>query len=413
VPDEYLGTAELKPWTAMWRNAKDFPKALSVSAAVSGLIIVLVAIFGTAPIVLQAASAGHLSQNQISSWFFTMMAGSGLYGIYMSLRLRMPTTGAWSTPSTALLVTAISAHKLSDVVGAYIIASVLIILIGSFGWLEKILASVPRPVTMAMLGGILFNFGVNIFPAISKEPLIVLVMIATFFIGRRFGLRAPIISSFVLGLIVAAISGRAHQPHLHIKIASIVWVNPTFSFSALITLAIPLLLLILTSQYAPGMAVMTGNGYKAPTNKALVTGGIISLVSAPMLNAGNNSAAISAAIGATPQAEPDKTRRYTASTTSGILYIAVGVLGTTYLGLLNSIPSAMLAALAGLALLPAIASSTHEALVDNQYREAALVTLLITVSNIHFFKIGAPFWGLVGGVVAHQIVEYRNKKVNA
>jgi benzoate membrane transport protein len=410
VENGYLGTAQLSPLAAIWKNAKDFPKALSLSAATSGLIIVLVAIFGTAPIVLQAAAAGHLTESQTSSWFFAMLVGSGLYGVYMSLRLRMPTTGAWCTPSTALLVTALANHKLTDAVGAYIIASILIILIGSFGLLAKILAAVPRPVTMAMLGGILFTFGVNIFPAISKEPLVVLVMIVTFFMGRRFRMRAPIVLSFALGLIVAAISGRAHQPHLHIRFASLVWVNPTFSLSALVTLAIPLLLLILTSQYAPGMAVMTANEYKAPVNKALVTGGIISLISAPLLNAGNNSAAISAAIGATPHAEPDRTRRYTASTTSGIIYIAVGILGTTYLGLLTSVPSAMLAALAGLALLPSIASSTHEALSDPQYREAALFTLLITVSNIHFFKIGAPFWGLVGGVVVHQVVEYRNKK---
>ena len=410
MANEYLGTADLKPWTAIWRNAKDFPKALSFSAAISGVLIVLVSIFGTGPIVLQAAKAGRFTDAQTTSWFLTMLVGSGIYAIYLSLRMRMPTAGAWCTPSTALLVTGLVNHKISDVVGAYLIASILIIAIGTFGWFERILLAVPRPVTMAMLAGILFSFGVDIFPAISKEPLIVLVMIATFFLGRRFHLRAPIIPSFIIGLVVAALSGRAHQPHLHIRVATPVWVNPTFSVGALITLAIPLSLLILTSQFAPGMAVLTSNGYKAPTNRALVTGGLISLFSAPALNSGNNSAAISASLGATPQAEPDKTRRYTASTVSGIIYVAVGLLGTTYLGLLTSIPSAMLAALAGLALLPAIASSTHEALVDSQYREAALVTLLITVSNIHFFKIGAPFWGLVGGVAVHQMVEYRNKK---
>ncbi len=65
------------------------------------------------------------------------------------------------------------------------------------------------------------------------------------------------------------------------------------------------------------------------------------------------------------------------------------------------------AAIAGLALMPAIANSTHEALVDPQYREAALVTLVITVSNISAFKLGAPFWGLIGGVIVHQIVIFK------
>jgi len=42
-------------------------------------------------------------------------------------------------------------------------------------------------------------------------------------------------------------------------------------------------------------------------------------------------------------------------------------------------------------------------------REVALVTLLITVSNIHIFKLGAPFWGLVGGVIVHQIVVFKKR----
>jgi len=207
VTDEYLGTADLKPWTAIWRNAKDFPKALSFSAAISGVLIVLVSIFGTGPIVLQAAKAGRFTDAQTTSWFLTMLVGSGIYAIYLSLRMRMPTAGAWCTPSTALLVTGLVNHKISDVVGAYLIASILIITIGAFGWFERILLAVPRPVTMAMLAGILFSFGVDIFPAISKEPLIVLIMIATFFLGRRFHLRAPIIPSFIIGLVVAALSG--------------------------------------------------------------------------------------------------------------------------------------------------------------------------------------------------------------
>ncbi|MEI6217156.1 MAG: benzoate/H(+) symporter BenE family transporter, partial [Actinomycetes bacterium] len=43
------------------------------------------------------------------------------------------------------------------------------------------------------------------------------------------------------------------------------------------------------------------------------------------------------------------------------------------------------------------------------YREAALVTFLVTVSNIHPLKLGAPFWGLVAGFVVHYIVEFKGR----
>ena len=38
-----------------------------------------------------------------------------------------------------------------------------------------------------------------------------------------------------------------------------------------------------------------------------------------------------------------------------------------------------------------------------------LVTLLITVSGISAFNLGAPFWGLIGGVLVHEILTRKRK----
>jgi len=405
----YEGTEALSPIKAIAHNLRTLPKAISISAAVAGVLTVLIGTFGTGPIIVQGAQAGNLSDQQTASWFFCVLVGSGIYGIYMSLRMRMPMIGAWSTPSTALLVTGLATHTISEAVAAYFVAAILLFIIGTAGLLEKILALVPRPVTMAMLGGVLFNFGVAIFPAMAREPAIVVPMIAAFFIGRRYAWRAPVVAAFATGLVISAILGKAHQPHLNLNFVQPTWISPHFTFSAIFTLSIPLLLMTLTSQYAPGMSVLTGFGYKAPVNRALVTGGVLSFIGAGFLGSGVNSAAITAAIGAGEHTDPDKSRRYSAGVVSGLTYIIFGIFGAAFLGFLDSIPVAMLAAVAGLALMPAIANSTHEALIDPQYREAALVTLLITVSNIHILKLGAPFWGLIGGVIVHQIVVLKKR----
>lgn len=405
----YTGTEDLSPLRAVAHNLRTLPKAISLGAAVAGVLTVLIGTFGTGPIIVQAAQAGGLTSDQTASWFFAVLVGSGIYGIYMSLRMRMPLLGAWSTPSTALLVTGLATHTINEAVAAYFIAAILLTIIGAAGLLEKILSVVPRPVTMAMLGGVLFNFGVAIFPAAIKEPAVVLPMIIVFFIGRRYKWRAPIVAAFAIGLLISALVGKAHQPNLNLSIVHPTWITPHFTIGAIFTLSIPLLLMTLTSQYAPGMSVLTGFGYKAPVNRSLVTGGLLSFAGAGFLGSGVNSAAITAAIGAGEHADPDKSRRYTAGVVSGLTYVAFGIFGAAFLGFLGSIPIAMLAAIAGLALMPAIANSTHEALIDPQYREAALVTLLITVSNIQIFKLGAPFWGLVGGVIVHQIVAFKRK----
>jgi benzoate membrane transport protein len=158
------------------------------------------------------------------------------------------------------------------------------------------------------------------------------------------------------------------------------------------------------------MAVLKNDGYPDPINASLLTGGFLSLASAGFLNSGTNAAAITAAIGTGPHAHPDKNKRYTVGVMCGIFYVIVGFLGSTMLNLFSILPAAMVATLGGLALLPAIASSTFGALEIAEYREPALVTFLITISGIHPFNLGSSFWGLIGGVLIHYILIIGKKK---
>jgi benzoate membrane transport protein len=67
------------------------------------------------------------------------------------------------------------------------------------------------------------------------------------------------------------------------------------------------------------------------------------------------------------------------------------------------LPPAMIATIAGLALMPALANSLHESVVAVQGREVAMATLLITISGIQPLGLGSPFWGLVAGIVLSAI----------
>ncbi len=410
MQEEFVGTSSEPIIQSVFRNLRSYFKDLSWSAASTGILVVLVSSTGPAALMLQAAKAGHFSTNQTISWLSICWIGSGVVGLLLTLRYRMPIFGAWSSPSVALLVTGLSVHSINEAVAAYYLSALAILLIGVTGIFEKILSLVPRAVIMAMLGGVLFTFGVQIFVQLPSEPVIVLAMLATFFFGRRRNWRAPVVLSTVVGLIVTIVLGKAASPHMVFGLTKFVWITPKFSIGGIFTLAVPLVLLTLTTQFAPGSAVLISNGYKAPINSMLKLSGVLSFLTAGFLNSGLNCAAISAAMGVSPQAEPDKNRRYTAAITSGFAYIIVGILGSTMMALFNLVPSAFLATLTGLALLPSIASSTHEALVDSDYREAAMVTFLVTVSNIHVLKLGAPFWGLIAGVLIHQITSKKKAK---
>ena len=65
----------------------------------------------------------------------------------------------------------------------------------------------------------------------------------------------------------------------------------------------------------------------------------------------------------------------------------------------------MVQVLAGLALLATLGGSLQRALEQPEERDSALIAFLITASGVTLCSIGAAFWGLVGGVVAHLLLK--------
>ena len=80
-------------------------------------------------------------------------------------------------------------------------------------------------------------------------------------------------------------------------------------------------------------------------------------------------------------------------------------------GFVASAPPVLIEAVAGLALLGALGGALRAATDDEPRRDAALVTLVVTASGITAASLGAPFWGLVGGlaVLAVQRVGARHE----
>jgi len=405
--DLYYGTQNEPLLPSLWQNLKRFPKQLSLGAAVSGFLVVLVGVTGPVVIMLQAAQSGHFTAAQTATWLFSAWLGSGLFCLYLSLRCGIPVIGSTSTASIVLLVTSFQSHSIAEAIGSYYIVGALSVLIGVTGLMEKIMKLIPHEIVMAMLAGVLFQFGTSIFSKFHERPVIVGTMIATYFIARRFAVRAPVVAVMAVGLAVAALTHNLTFKSAHFGIVHPMWINPSWSWSSAINLALPMLLLTIATQYAPGVAVIKSGGFASPTNKELVVGGLLSLATAGFYNSGINTSAITAGIAVGEHAEPDRARRYTAGVTCGIAYIVAGVLGAAVVTFFSALPAAMLAALAGLGLFPAIANSLHESLKLPQPREAALATLLITMSGVHPLHLGSPFWGLIAGLCLHAFVLYK------
>jgi predicted benzoate:H+ symporter BenE len=137
---------------------------------------------------------------------------------------------------------------------------------------------------------------------------------------------------------------------------------------------------------------------KGAGKKPLLVGtGFSTLIAAPFGGHAINLAAITAAICAGPDAHPDPKRRYIAAVTSGVAYVAMGILAPFAAGFITASPPILIEAVAGLALLGAFGSASLAFLSAPKERDAALVTFITTASGFSVFGIGAAFWGLVAG----------------
>ncbi len=213
------GTSDLAVIAALRANIRGLKKAATWSAFLSGLIIVLISSTGPLAILFQAAKAANFTSAQTASWLLTIFVGSGAFGLALTLRHGIPIIGAWGAATTALLVTALPLHDLPEVVGAYFIASVALLLVGVSGIFGRLIDLVPRPVVMAMLAGVLFRFGVDIFSSLESNYLLGIAMIVAYFFGRRFKLRAPVVVSLFVGLLIAGAQSKLVNPHIGIAIA--------------------------------------------------------------------------------------------------------------------------------------------------------------------------------------------------
>ena len=152
------------------------------------------------------------------------------------------------------------------------------------------MALVPQPIVLGMLAGILLRFGIGVFTSLPEQPLMVIAMIAVFFMLKRVNFRAPTLGALITGVVIATLKGDLHIEGVTVALTIPVITVPQFTIEAALSLAFPLFVLAITSQYAPGQAVLRYSGYEAPINGILVFTGLASMITAPFGGHGLTSA---------------------------------------------------------------------------------------------------------------------------
>lgn len=384
----------------------------SISATVAGFLAVLISYSGPLIIFFQAAQKASVSPEMMMSWIWGISIGAAITGIYLSIQFKTPVITAWSAPGTALLVTLFPSISLNEAIGAYIIAAIAIFLIGISGYFDKLLKWIPQGLAAGMMAGILFQFGLGLFKATNSMPYVVFGMLACYLVAKRYSPRYTMVWVLLAGVSLALLLGRMNPVEMNFALALPQLITPEWSWNATFNLAVPLILVSLTGQFLPGMAILRLSGYETPAKPIIAASSIASLAVACVGGITIVLASITAALCTGKDAHELKEKRYIAGIANGIFYILGGLFAGSIVLLFSLLPKELVAALAGLALLGAIATNVTVAMKEETQRDAALITFLATVSGMSFLGLSSVFWGICIGFIAHLILSKNTPLTN-
>jgi len=372
---------------------------------INGVVGVLFAITGPIPIIVAVGRSGGLSSAEIASWIFGVLVFNGLLTVVASWAFRQPLGFFWTIPGTIVVGTALGPLTWPEVIGAYVLTALLIVAIGLTGLVDRVMSVLPMPVVMAMVAGVFLNFGINLVQAVQSDPVIAAPMVVVFLVAMAFPsvgrLVPPILGALVIGVVVVLATGALDGATISGPwLAAPVFTAPQFTWSATIELVVPLALTVLVVQNGQGMAVLREAGHRPPMNLVTVACGVVSLAAAAV---GAISTCLTGPTNALLTASGERRRHYAAALVCGSIAIVVGLFAPGFVRLLLAMPVAFVAALGGLAMLRALEGAFRTAFAGAQIFPA-LVTFLVTVSEVTFFNIGAAFWGLVAGVAVHVLL---------
>ncbi|NLB31633.1 MAG: benzoate/H(+) symporter BenE family transporter [Alcaligenaceae bacterium] len=379
----------------------------SLSAWMTGFLAVLISYSGPLVIFIQAAHVGNMSNEMLSSWIWAISIGAGISGIVLSVILKAPIITAWSAPGTALLLNLFPNITMPEVVGAYLTAAVISVIVAFTGSFERIVKLVPQGIAAAMIAGILFQFGMQAFVSSSEMPGVIMAMVAVYLICRRFIPKFTVILVALAGFVCVIFLDLADFSNVKIALATPIFTWPEFNLPVFFSFTIPLVVVSLTGQFLPGLVILRMDGYER-SSRAVVGG--TSLISIVMAFFGGISivlAAITAALCTGKESHPDPKKRYVSGIANGVFYLIGGTFAGTIVLLFSAIPSAVIAALAGLALIGAIVANIRLLCAESKYIEPAVICFMVTASNMSIGGMGSAFWGIVLGMLAYWISSYK------
>lgn len=373
---------------------------------IGGFVISLV----TVPLIITAGEMSGLDKAGTSSWVFSVYFFGGLLGILLAFKYQQPIAGAWSIPGVFVVSEAMQYVTINEAIFAFLLSGLFVFLLGYSGIVRKAVSLIPLPVMMAMIAGVLLRFGLAIIGSFQTMPLVAVFGVIGFFVSKCVLPKMPsVLGTLIFGGIAAVLMGNTNFNSFNFGLVELVFYVPHFNILSILSITVPLSILVIGAENMQAIGVLKSEGYRPPINAMAIWSGIGGMF-APWLGGHNaNIAGPMTAFMAGPDAGP-KEGRFISAISADVVFIFFGIFAITSVSLIEALPKALVDLLVGLVMMSVIIKAFIGAWSDEKFGMGAFVSLIIAISGISIFQIGAPFWALIFGTLTALIFESEHYK---
>lgn len=384
-----------------WGILNDVNSANIAAGVTAGLFYA----FGAAPVHLRALADLQIDVHAASSWFFISFVTAAISSLVLSMAFRMPVPIGWSLPGLIFLATSGAGYSHAELVGASLVAGLMIVLLGLAGIGERLMRWVPLPIVMGMFAGNVLGYVTAIFRQFEIHPALVGATILGYLGGKALN-RAwfpPLLAAVAGGIAVAAVTGGLQMSDFAWTAPSVEMARPRFDLGSILTLSVPLVVMAIGIGAVQGIGVLRSQGYRPPVRLLITWIGAATLINGAFgghpSSIQNNGVALLGGADAGP-----RDQRYVGSVLASLVALGIGFSAATAGAVVGILPPGLVSAVAGLALLTSLADALRKTVMTD-LSMGALFALVIAASGVTLLGIGAAFWALVGGLAVSFALE--------
>jgi benzoate membrane transport protein len=377
----------------------------NIAAFWSGITAFVWYAFGAVPLHIAVSGQLGLSTDQSASWMFIVWFMGALASIGLSLRYRQPIPITWTIPGLVYLGTLAGQYSFAEMVGANLMAGILIVVLGAIGVGQRIMAWLPLPIVMGMFAGSILGYMTRMVTATVNDALIAGTTVIAFLIGRAIANPKvpPLGLAMVVGGIAIVASGQLGEAEIAWTLPAVAIPGMAFTLPAFTAITVPMIILAMGLGNVQGLGFLMAQGYKIQVTAITVVVGITSIINALFGGHAAIVARTGVAILAAPDAGPKPTR-YWANIIAASLTIGLAFAAAPVMSLIGVLPKSYIFALAGLAVLSALQDAFEKAFGAG-LKFGALIAFGVAVTPFALAGISSAFWAIIAGIIASLFVE--------